>query len=134
VWRGGGVVFGPKPRTFHQKVNRKMRRKALFGVIAAKMRDGSVRVIDDWTMDAPRTKTIVGLKNTLDTRKMLCIGTLENRNAYLSARNLTDVLFLDIDSINIYDLANATEIVVSEAAMNIIEERFRTIKQYAGTR
>lgn len=134
IWRGGGVVFGPKPRSYHQKVNRKMRRKALFGVIAAKMRDGKVRVIDEWTMDVPRTKTIAALKNTLNIRKMLCIGTLENRNAYLSARNLNNVLFLDVDSINIYDLANATELVVSEAALNVIEERFRTIKQYAGTR
>jgi len=131
IWRGGGVVFGPKPRSYTQKTNRKSRRKAMFGVIASKIRDGRVRVIGDWTMEAPKCKTFVGLKSSLEVRKMLCIGQVEDRNAYLSSRNITNVQFLDIDSINVYDLVNSTDLVISEAALKVIEERFLSVKQYA---
>ena len=131
IWRGGGVVFGPKPRSYAQKTNRKSRRKAMFGVIASKIRDGRVRAIEDWAIDAPKTKIFVGLKETLEVRKLLCIGLVENKNAYLSARNITNVQFLDIDSINVYDLVNATDLVISEAALKVIEERFQSVKQFA---
>jgi len=59
---------------------------------------------------------------------------LDNRNAYLSARNVTGIQFLDIDSINVYDLLNATQLVISEAAFSVVEERFQTVKQYSGTK
>lgn len=131
IWRGGGVVFGPKPRSYNQKTNRKSRRKAMYGVIASKIRDGRVRAIEDWNMEAPKTKTFVGLKDTLAVRKLLCIGMVDNRNAYLSARNIVNVQFLDIDSINVYDLVNATDLVISESALKVIEERFQSIKQFA---
>ena len=134
IWRGGGVVFGPKPRSYHQKVNRKSRRKALFGIIAGKIREGAVQVVDAWTMESPRTKTMSGFKTTLAARKLVCIGMLDNRNAYLSARNVTGIQFLDIDSINVYDLLNATQLVISEAAFSVVEERFQTVKQYSGTK
>ena len=134
IWRGGGVAFGPKPRSYHQKVNRKSRRKALLGILAGKLRDKKVRVIDAWAMETPRTKTIAGLKTTLAARKLVCVGTLDDRNAYLSARNATNTLFLDVDSLNVYDLLNATQVVISEAALSVVEERFQTVKQYSGTK
>jgi len=127
IWRGGGVVFGPKPRSYGKRVSKRNRRTAFFGVLADKVRQGQVRVIDGWEMEAPRTKTIVALKNALDTGKLLCVCAADSRNACLSARNVPDVSFMEVGSVSIHDILYHTDLLISEPALRILEKRFKAV-------
>ena len=124
IWRGGGVAFGPKPHSYDKKVNKKVKRKAFYGSLADRIREGKVRIIDNWDIDKPQTKIISGLKKNLSVRKLLCIGINNDLNAALSARNIPDVYFADVGSVNVYELVNNSDIIISEAAWNVLWERF----------
>ncbi len=124
IWRGGGVAFGPKPHSYDKKVNKKVKRKAFYGSFADRIREGKVRIIDNWDIDKPKTKVISDLKKNLSARKLFCIGINENLNAALSARNIPDVNFADVGSVNVYEFVNNSDIVISEAAWKILLGRF----------
>jgi len=124
LWRGGGVVFGPKPRDYGKKVNRAMKQAAFFGVLADRVREGQVRIVADWKMDAPKTKVMAQLKKALGMRSMLCLSEGTAQAAYLSARNLAGVSFQPVHETGVYDVARHTGIVVSEGAWQALLERF----------
>jgi len=124
LWRGGGVVFGPKPREYGKKVNRAMKQAAFFGVLAERVREGQVRIVADWNMEAPKTKVMAQLKKTLGMRSMLCLSDGTARAAYLSARNVGGVSFQPVEATGVYDVARHTGIVVSEGAWQALMERF----------
>ncbi len=124
VWRGGGVVFGPKPRDYSKKVNRTMKQVALFGLLAERVREGQVRIVADWAMDAPKTKVMAQLKKALGMRSVLCLSDGVAREAYLAARNLPGISFQPVGAAGVYDLALHTGIVASEGAWNALLERF----------
>lgn len=124
LWRGGGVVFGPKPRDYSKKVNRAMKQAAFFGVLADRVREGQVRIVPDWKMDAPKTKVMVQLKKALGMRSMLCVSDGVARQAYLSARNVPGISFQPVNATGVYDVALHTGIVLSEGAWNELMERF----------
>ena len=131
VWRGGGVVFGPKPRSYRQKVNDRTRRAAFFGTLAERIREGAVRVIDTWDVAAPKTKPFAALRGALKLRKMLCVGMPDNRNALLSARNVAGLSFMEAASLNVLDLATHNGLVISAAAWQALEERFNAFHKTA---
>jgi large subunit ribosomal protein L4 len=124
LWRGGGVVFGPHPHEYYKKINRKARRSALFGVLAERVRAGAVRIVDSWQMDAPKTKTIATLKKALAARTLLCLGLGEQKNAELSARNVAQTVFLDVNATGVYDVLTHATLVIAEDAWRHLEERF----------
>jgi large subunit ribosomal protein L4 len=123
IWRGGGVVFGPRYRKYNKKVSRKTKRLVLKAIIGDIVRDERAQILDSWSLDAPKTTKLVKLKNNLECRKMLCIGCGDTHNAQLSARNISDVNFIDVSEVTIYTLLRYDGIVISEEAWNALITR-----------
>lgn len=127
---GGGVVHGPKPRDYTKKVNKKVRRLALRSALAAKINNGDLIVLDDFTLDVPKTKTFVQFAKALNFagEKQLFIadynGETFNRDINLeySVRNLEKVMTLDSRSLSIFWLIKQDKVVVTKEALATIEE------------
>lgn len=129
VWRGGSVVFGPRPRSYRQKVDRAWRRAAARSVLASRVRDGAVACVDSWALDAPKTKTMAGLKAARAARRLLCVGTGDiTLNAQLSGRNIPGVTFVDVSEVDAYTLLTHDRVVVSEDAWEALCARLETGK------
>ena len=124
-YRGGGIVFGPTPRSYATKLNRKVRRLALKSVLSEKVLANSMIVVDAMTMAAPKTKDMVAaIENIKATKKTLFVVANDEdyTNAYLSVRNIETMMMLTADKINVYDLVNANTVVFTEAAVKAVEE------------
>lgn len=123
---GGGVTFGPSPRSYEKKVNKKVRVAALRSALSAKVASGDVLVLDG-TVDAPKTKTIIALTNALNaTNKQLFVvndlATQEDFNLYLSARNLENAVVLQPSELGVYWLLKQEKVIITKAALATIEE------------
>lgn len=123
---GGGVTFGPHPRSYEKKVNRKVRILALKSALSSKVLNKEVVVLDG-TIEAPKTKTIVNLVNKIDaTNKQLFVvndlATLEDFNLYLSARNLENAVVLQPNEIGVYWLLKQEKVIITKDALATIEE------------
>lgn len=126
-WRGGGVVFGPTPRSYSYRINRKVRRLALRSTLSQKMIDAEVRVLEDLNFDGVKTKKFVELLDNLSlNNKVLFVvsGEEDATNAYLSMRNLNNTMLLDVEGLNVYDIMNSDVIVFTEKAANEAGEVF----------
>ncbi|HAO61925.1 MAG TPA: 50S ribosomal protein L4 [Erysipelotrichaceae bacterium] len=124
-WRGGGIVFGPTPRSHSFRINRKVRRLALKSVLSEKATANEIVVVDAFKIDTPKTKEFVKIQSALNlTSKTLYIFSAEENweNAYLSLRNLPNALFMTVEGINVYDLMNADKLVFTEAAVKLTGE------------
>jgi large subunit ribosomal protein L4 len=122
-WRGGGVVFGPTPRSYGFKLNRKVRQLALKSALSQKIIDEELTVLDGISFDAPKTKSMVAVLNAFEAdRKALFVIYGENTNVELSARNIPGVKVVDSKGINVYDILNSDKMFVTEAAVKAIEE------------
>lgn len=118
-WRGGGVVFGPTPRSYKYSLNRKVRRLALRSSLSQRVLDTDVMVLENLEFEAVKTKKFVELMNSLnlDRKTLFVIGQEEMvDNAYLSMRNLGNVMLLPVTGLNVYDILNANKIVFTETA------------------
>lgn len=124
-WRGGGVAFGPTPRSYAYKLNRKIRRLAVRSILSQKVLDNALVVLDTIKMEAVKTKDFVSVMNAFKfDRKTLFVVDVEEDfyNAYLSMRNIPNVLMVTVESINVYDVANADKLVMTKAAMEKAKE------------
>lgn len=124
-YRGGGIVFGPTPRSYATKLNRKVRRLALKSVLTEKVLSNDMIVLDKLVLDAPKTKDMVKvIENINATKKTLFVVANEDdyANAYLSVRNIDTMMMLTSDAINVYDIVNANKVVFTEAAVKAVEE------------
>lgn len=124
-WRGGGIVFGPTPRSYATKLNRKVRRLALKSVLSEKVATNDMIVVDKLELAAPKTKDMVQIIDNINaTKKTLFVvsGEEDFENAYLSVRNIESMMMLTADGINVYDIVNANKIVFTEAAVKCVEE------------
>jgi large subunit ribosomal protein L4 len=122
-WRGGGVVFGPTPRSYGFKLNRKVRQLALKSALSQKIIDEELTVLDGISFDAPKTKSMVAVLNAFEAdRKALFVIDGENTNVELSARNIPGVKVVDSKGINVYDILNSDKMFVTESAVKAIEE------------
>ena len=122
-YAGGGVVFGPHPRSYDQRLPRKMKRLALRGALTAKVTDDAIRVIDSFALEAIRTRdlvTVLGLLNA--TGRVLLVAPGRDEKLDLSARNLPRVEVILADSLNIVDLMKADVIVIEQPALARMEE------------
>src|SRR5690554_675371 len=123
IFRGGGTVFGPKPRDYSFKLNKKLKKLARRSALSYKVKDGALQVIEDLSFDQPKTKDFVGILNNLksnDKKTLLIVGDL-NKNLYLSSRNLQRAKVVTASSLNTYDLMNAKSVLVAEGALEKIE-------------
>lgn len=125
-WRKGGIVFGPTPRDYSFKINRKERVLALKSALVNKLNEKKLMVIDDLKLDNFKTKTGVELLNNLKLDgKVLFVASEEAENLYMATRNLNNVLVLFPDEINVYDILNADYVVFDEASIKMVEEALK---------
>lgn len=123
-WKGGGVVFAPKPRDYSYKLPRSTRQAALRSVLTSKFEEGKLVVVDNITFDAPKTKDMVCFISNVGAVKPLIVTEKVDKNVYVSARNLQKTAVTFADLINVYDILKHDTLVVSEAALARIEEVF----------
>lgn len=125
-WRKGGIVFGPTPRDYSFKINRKERVLALKSALVNKLSEKKLMVIDNLKLDNFKTKTGVELLNNLKLDgKVLFVASEEAENLYMATRNLNNVLVLFPDEINVYDILNADYVVFDEASIKMVEEALK---------
>lgn len=121
IWRHGGIVHGPKPRDFTQKVPKKMKYAALKGVIAEKLREGNFKVVDDLAWDKPSTKAAVELLGALKAEgKVLAVMADEQDTVMKSFRNLPHVKVVSAGQLTTYDVLNADEIVTTKGVFELV--------------
>lgn len=124
-WRGGGVVFGPTPRSYAIKLPKKVRRLALKSALSLKVLENEMVVLDQLHFEAPKTKEMIKLLNNLNIEeKVLIVGNDDNLNLYLSSRNLPGVTFIEPNSINVLDLIAHNKLVITKEAVQKVEEVF----------
>ena len=122
-YRGGGVAFGPHPRSYEQRLPRKMKRLALRGALTAKLGDDAIRVIDAFALEAIRTKDFAGVLVALNARgRVLVVAPGRDERLTLSARNLPTVEVILADSLNVVDLLNADVVLIEQPALARMEE------------
>jgi len=122
-WRGGGTVFGPVPRSYSYKLNKKVRRLALISALSSKVVDNEILVLDQLALTAPKTKEMVSILSALSiTSKALIVTGEENTAVALSARNIPGIKVLSATKINVLDLLDATKLVITKEAVEKIEE------------
>src|SRR5688500_13483359 len=121
-YRGGGAVFGPHPRSYEQRLPRKMKRLALRGALTAKFRDEQLKVIDGFGLDAIKTKELAGVLRALDASgRVLVVAPSRDQNLELSARNLPTVNVILADSLNVVDLIDADLVLIEQPALARME-------------
>jgi large subunit ribosomal protein L4 len=125
-WVGGGIVFGPHPRSYRQGMPRKARRLAMRVVLSDKVRNGQIYVLDNIAFDEPKTKLMAQMIETLKLPAKTVIITAEsNENIIKSGRNIPGLVTLAANTINIYDLLNNNAVVFSQAAIENVEEALK---------
>jgi len=124
-YRHGGIAFGPKPRTYSLKLNRKVRRLALRSALSLKNQDKAITVLDSIKMDSNKTKDFVNVLKAfeLDRKVVVVIDAAEDfENAYLASRNLDNVVMLTTEGLNVYDLQNASSLLITKGAASKLGE------------
>lgn len=122
-WRGGGVVFGPKPRSYKFKINRKVGRLALKSALSTKIIDNEFMALDTIKMDAPKTKEMVKVLANLEApAKTLIVMDQIDENVARSANNIPGVKLLEANRVNVYDVLNSNKLIMTEAAIKSVEE------------
>ncbi len=122
IWVGGGVVHGPKPRSYRQKVNKKVRKLAICSALSQKVRDAQIFGFQSLAMEAPSTKAMKVFFQALGAVKPLVILDSSDMNVTKSARNIPGARVMHVDSINVYDLLKHGHIVMSAGAVKKLEE------------
>ncbi|HAM72596.1 MAG TPA: 50S ribosomal protein L4, partial [Verrucomicrobiales bacterium] len=127
LWRGGGITFGPKPRDFSKKVNNKVKTLALRKALSARLQAGDVIVVDDIKVEAPKTKAVLGIVASLKlTGKSALIVTAANdRNLYLSSRNIPKFEVTTSSLLNTYQVLRPDKLVFTKSAFEKLETRLK---------
>ncbi|NLM25738.1 MAG: 50S ribosomal protein L4 [Firmicutes bacterium] len=123
LWVGGGVVFGPTPRNHSYRMPKKARRAALKSALSAKVRDGKFIVVDNLNLNEPKTKEMVAILNALNaSKKPLVVLADWDRNIELAARNIPNTLLAKSVGLNVYDVLNHEQLVITQDAVAKLEE------------
>ena len=122
-FRGGGRVFGPKPRDYSFKLNKKVKQLARKSALSYKAKENSLLVLEDVSFDAPKTKNYIALLNglSLADKKTLLVLSEENKNVFLSSRNLPKAKVVTVNDVNTYQLLNADHLVLCEGSVSKLE-------------
>ena len=128
VFRGGGRIFGPRPRKYTIKLNKKVKRLARASALAQKLSQGQLKVVEDFSMEAPQTKQLVGIMNTIgkDNGKNILVTGEYDKNIYLSGRNMHKSTVLSADELNTFSILNCHEIILTEGAVEKIASSFNS--------
>ena len=127
VFRGGGRVFGPQPRDYSFKLNKKVKRVARKSALAYKAKENAIIVVEDFTLEAPKTKDFIAFEKGIKTNdlKSLVVMPDNNKNVVLSARNLPKTEVVAADSLNTFQVLNCKSLVLTESALASIEKSFK---------
>ncbi|WP_418287907.1 50S ribosomal protein L4 [Limosilactobacillus oris] len=121
--RGGGIVFGPSPRSYKYNLPRKVRQLAIKSALSQKVLDNALVVVDALNFDAPKTKEFAGVMNNLNVaEKALIVVTDDDKNAALSARNLANATVVTPAGVNILNVADAQKVIITKSALSQVEE------------
>lgn len=123
VWRGGGTVFGPKPRDYSYNLPKKVRRLALKMALSARMAEGNMVVLDSFTLEKIKTKDFVQVMNTFSFDDCLIIAGGDNTNLKLSARNAVGYKVMPVDGLNVFDILKHSKLMVEQSTLELIEKR-----------
>ncbi|MCC2599100.1 50S ribosomal protein L4 [Sphingobacterium sp. FBM7-1] len=126
LFNGGGRVFGPQPRDYSFKLNKKLKQVARKSALSYKAKDNNILVLDEVNFDAAKTKNYVSLINALNCagEKTLLVLPTENKNVYLSSRNLKKTKVIVAAELNTYDVLNATKLLLTADSVKTLEEAF----------
>lgn len=124
LYKGGGTIFGPKPRDYDFKLNRKVKDLAKISALSYKAKENAIVVVEDINLDAPKTKTFVELMSSLkiDNKKALVIIPEYNDNLQLSVRNIPNALSVQFADINTYDIVNSDVLLLTESVAKLFSE------------
>ena len=122
--RGGGRVFGPRPRDYRFKLNKKVKQLARRSALSAKAQDNQIMVVEDFTFEAPKTKEFIKFAKNIQTvdKKTLLVLAGQDKNVYLSARNLPNVQIITASDLNTYKILDNKSLVLSESSVAVINE------------
>ena len=126
VFVGGGTIFGPRPRDYHFKLNKKLKSLARMSALAHKAKENNISIIEDFNLQSPKTKDYISILNTLKLqgKKTLLVIADRNDNIFLSSRNLKRTKVLVADDLNTYDVLHADTILIAEGSISKIESLF----------
>lgn len=124
IFRGGGRVFGPRPRNYSFKLNVKLKRLARKSALSMKAKNEGLIVLEDFNFEAPKTKDFKNILGNLklDSDKVLLVLGSNNDNVYLSARNLQNTKVVTAESLSTYDVLNANKVLLSQSSVAVIEK------------
>ena len=124
IFRGGGRAFGPKPRDYSFKINRKVKKLARRSALSYKVKDNSVTIVENFDLEHPKTKEFSEIRKSLgiSDKKSLFIVEEPSKNIYLSSRNVTDVQVLPVNEVNTYEIMNAHAIVFFEGSLDTLQK------------
>ena len=120
---GGGRAFGPKPRDYGFKLNRKLKQLARFSALSYKAKGEAITIVEPFAMEAPKTKQFIGILNNIKSndRKVLFVLPENSNNIYLSSRNLENVKVITVGELNTYDIMNSTKLVFVDGVQDAIQ-------------
>ncbi len=122
VWRGGGVAFGPHPRSYGFSMPKKQRRIALASALTDKVQNGNLVVLDELSFDAPKTKAMLSVLGKFEANNALVVFAGENENAAKSARNIVGVEPVKAENVNTYNVLNHKKVIITKDALEQIQE------------
>ena len=123
VWRGGGVAFGPKPRDYSFKLNRKVKKQAISMAMSARLQEGNLIVIDQFSMDVIKTKDFVGIMRVLDVENALIVADNGNEELNKSSRNVNGYKVLPAEGLNVYDILLHKKLILVQPVIDSLEKR-----------
>jgi len=126
VFVGGGRIFGPRPRDYSFKLNKKIKRLARKSALSYKVKESQIFIIEDFNFERPKTKEFVAIKNSFEkkNKKSLFVLSELNNNVYLSSRNLQDSKVTIATELSTYDILNASVLVLTESSVAVLEKNF----------
>ncbi len=126
LFKGGGRVFGPRPRNYSFKLNKKVKRLARKSALSAMLKDGNIMVVEDFKFDTPKTKNFVEVLKSFDLadKKSTFVFVNPDKSVYLSSRNLPKSKIVNSSNLNTYNILNAGKLVLTEPSITEIEENF----------
>jgi large subunit ribosomal protein L4 len=124
IFRGGGRTFGPRPRDYGFKLNRKVKQLARKSALTYKAKDKGIMVVEDFSLEVPRTKEFYDIHKSLqvDNKKSLLVLSEPNKNIYLSSRNLEDSKVITVSELNTYDIMNASVVIFVESSLDVLQK------------
>ena len=124
IFRGGGRTFGPRPRSYSFKLNRKVKQLARKSALSYKAKDKSILVVEDFALEAPKTREFHDISKNLkvDSKKSLLVLSEPNKNIYLSSRNLENSKVITVSELNTYDIMNAAVVIFVESSLDVLQK------------